>query len=72
MNSGYLIELIVCTYGLFICAEILAILLRIVWRHLRNLGVQANSLYFRLGVVGAGFAGLLAFFSGAVIAAHYL
>ncbi len=65
------IELLVCIYGIIICAEILAILLRIIWHHLRKLGVQANSLYFRLGVVGAGITGLFAFFSGAVIAAHY-
>ena len=67
-----LIELLVCIYGFVICGEILAILLRIIWRHLRMLGVQANCLYFRLGVVGAGIAGLVAFFSGAVIAAHHL
>ena len=66
-----LIELLVCIYGFVICAEIAAILLRIIWHHLRKLGVQADCLYFRLGVVGAGIAGLLAFFSGAVIAAHY-
>ena len=66
-----LIELLVCIYGFVICAEILGILFRIIWRHLRMLGVQANSLYFRLGVVGAGIAGLFAFISGAVISAHY-
>lgn len=74
MTMEHFVELVVslvCIYGFFICAEILAILLRIIWHHLRKLGVQTNCVYFRLGIVGAGIAGLLAFFSGAVIAAHY-
>jgi hypothetical protein len=74
MTTEHLIELIVslvCIYGFFICAEILGILLKIIWHHLRKLGVQPNCVYFRLGVVGAGIAGLLAFFSGAMLAAHY-
>ena len=71
MTMEHFVESLLCIYGFVICAVIVAILLRIIWHHLRKLGVQANSLYFRLGVVGAGIAGLLAFFSGAVIAAHY-